>query len=224
MTEKNFYEHIYISNVWQERKRKKTKVASINYRQKDQLRWPHTNAAMKTLLVDSPRPETGQSWLTDASFGSRSCGGVPRFVHPQNRSCLRRGRVWTSSSSSFHSFSPAVYADIATRDLLNDVVDGLADDVLHHLRVLLGHPLQPDAKGCLFGAAVISKQQDITSRRQTVRYDAMKLPELHQLHSFHVHTGAVPQNAQLKSHQQSVRLYFIVHSLLLLQFKEMDTL
>lgn len=51
------------------------------------------------------------------------------------------------------------------RDLLDDVVDGLADDVLHRLRVLLGHPLQPDAEGRLLGAAVVSEQQDVSPQR-----------------------------------------------------------
>lgn len=45
--------------------------------------------------------------------------------------------------------------------LLDDVVDGLADDVLHRLRVLLGHPLQPDAEGRLLGAAVVSEQKGV---------------------------------------------------------------
>lgn len=50
-------------------------------------------------------------------------------------------------------------------DLLDDVVDGLADDVLHRLRVLLGHPLQPDAERRLLGAAVVSEQQDVSPQR-----------------------------------------------------------
>lgn len=38
---------------------------------------------------------------------------------------------------------------------LDDVVDGLADDLFDLLGVLLSHPLQPDAEGRLFGAAVV---------------------------------------------------------------------
>lgn len=60
---------------------------------------------------------------------------------------------------SLNSAAPAVMW--RPRDLLDDVVDGLADDVLHRLCVLLGHPLKPDAEGRLLGAAVISDQQDV---------------------------------------------------------------
>lgn len=48
-------------------------------------------------------------------------------------------------------------------DVLYDVVDGLADDLFHPLCVLLSHPLQSDAEGRLFGAAVVSEQQDIST-------------------------------------------------------------
>lgn len=48
-------------------------------------------------------------------------------------------------------------------DLLYNVVDGLADDLFHPLCVLGRHPLQSDAEWCLFGAAIISAQQDIST-------------------------------------------------------------
>lgn len=48
-------------------------------------------------------------------------------------------------------------------DVLYDVINGLADDLFHHLFVLLGHPLQSDAEGRLLGAAVVSEQQDIST-------------------------------------------------------------
>lgn len=56
-----------------------------------------------------------------------------------------------------------------TPDLLYNVIHGLADDVFHPLRVLLSHPLQSDAERCLFGAAVISEQHDISTRSQQTR-------------------------------------------------------
>lgn len=56
-------------------------------------------------------------------------------------------------------------------DLLDDVIDGLADDVLHRLRIPLGHPLQPDAEGRLLGAAVVPEQQDVSA----IQIDSIKL-------------------------------------------------
>jgi len=53
------------------------------------------------------------------------------------------------------------------RDSLDDAVERPADDLLHPLRVLLGHPLQPDAERRLLGAAVVPAQRDISDRRVT---------------------------------------------------------
>lgn len=61
---------------------------------------------------------------------------------------------------NFHS--AALTVTRRSRDLRDDVVDGLADDVLHRLRVLLCHPLQSDAEGRLLGAAVVSVQQEVS--------------------------------------------------------------
>lgn len=53
-------------------------------------------------------------------------------------------------------------------DLLYNVVDGLADDLFHPLCVLLSHPLQSYAERCLFGAAIISAQQHISTHSQQI--------------------------------------------------------
>lgn len=62
-------------------------------------------------------------------------------------------------------------------DLLDDVIEGLADDVLHRLSVLFGHPLQPDAEGRLLRAAVVSEQQDVSQQLQIdkIRFNFFEL-------------------------------------------------
>lgn len=67
------------------------------------------NTALERLAVNSPRPETGRSWWTGASSGSRSCGGAPRFVPPRSRSCLRRRGDTTRLAFLLHSLSPVVH-------------------------------------------------------------------------------------------------------------------
>lgn len=63
-------------------------------------------------------------------------------------------------------------------DLLDDAIDGLADDVLHRLRILLGHPLQPDAEGRLLGAAVVPEQQDVSAIQIRLNFIDLKLGNL----------------------------------------------
>lgn len=54
-------------------------------------------------------------------------------------------------------------------DLLYNVIDGLADDLFHPLCVLCRHPLQSDAERGLFGAAIVSAQQDISTHSQQIQ-------------------------------------------------------
>jgi len=53
-------------------------------------------------------------------------------------------------------------------DLLYNVIDGLADDFFHPLRVLFSHSLQSYTERRLLGAAIVSTQQEVLISSQQI--------------------------------------------------------